>query len=168
MSKSAPDYLRLIDEPAGKRCDVTPLFANGDAFAALVDDLLALFSEAPFDVIAGIDALGFVLGGAMAVRAGCGFVAVRKGGKLPVAADRVEFVDYSRETKVLELRNGAVTPGMAVLVVDEWIETGAQVSAAATLIERQGGIVAGIAAIAADAGEGTRRMLERFTVRTIR
>ncbi len=168
MSKPAPDYLRLIDEPAGKRCDVTPLFADGAAFAALVDDVLALFSETPFNAIAGIDALGFVLGGAMAVRAGCGFVAVRKGGKLLVAADRVEFVDYTGETKALELRHCAVTPGMTVLVVDEWIGTGAQAGAAATLIERQGGIVAGIAAIAADAGEGSRRLFERFTVRTIR
>ena len=96
-----PEYLRLIDEPSGKRCDATPLFADGAAFAALVDDLLALFSDTPFDAIAGIDALGFVLGGALAVRAGCGFVAVRKGGELAVAADRVEFVDYSGEKKSL-------------------------------------------------------------------
>jgi adenine phosphoribosyltransferase len=168
MGRSTPTYLRLIDEPAGKRCDVTPLFAGGDACPALVDDLLGLFAGTPFDVIAGIDALGFVLGGAMAFRAGCGFIAVRKVGKLSVTADRVEFVDYSGETKALEVRPGAVTPGSAVLVIDEWIGTGAQASTAATLIERQGGIVAGITAIAADAGDGARSLSERCTVRTIR
>ncbi len=168
MGRPAPAYLRLIDEPAGKRCDVTPLFADSEAFAALVDDLLALFADAPFDVIAGIDALGFVLGGAMAIRAGRGFIAVRKGGKLPVAADRVGFVDYTGETKALELGHNAVTPGMRVLIVDEWIETGAQVAAAATLVDRQGGIVVGVAAIAADVSERTRPLFERFTVRTIR
>jgi adenine phosphoribosyltransferase len=169
MARSAPDYLRLIDEhTTGNRCDVTPLFADGEAFAALVDDLLALFSDTPFDAIAGIDALGFVLGGAMALRAGCGLVVVRKGGKLPVFADRIEFVDYTGDAKILELRHGAVTRGMRILLVDEWIETGAQVAAAATLIERQQAFVVGIAAIAADVSERTRPLFERFAVRAIR
>ena len=104
----------------------------------------------------------------MALRAGCGVVAVRKGGKLPVAADRVEFVDYSGEKKSLELRGGAVTPGMRVLVVDEWIGTGAQAGAAATLIERQEGVVVGVAAIASDAKPPPHALLERLSVRTIR
>jgi adenine phosphoribosyltransferase len=78
-------YLALIDtHTCGQRSDVTPLFADARAFAALVDDLLALSGgSAAFDVVAGIDALGFILGAALALRARVGFVPIRKGGNRP-------------------------------------------------------------------------------------
>ena len=80
------DYLRLIDtHTSGNRCDLTPLFADPEGFTALLDDLERLLEGAAFDVVAGIDALGFVVGAALAARRGAGFLAIRKGGKLPVA-----------------------------------------------------------------------------------
>ena len=146
---TAPFYLDLIDRrTSGARYYLTPLFAEGSALSALTGDLLAAFEGTPFDVIAGIDALGFILGAAMATRAGTGLVAVRKGGKLPLdRVDRCTFTDYTGTKKSLELRPGAVRPGMRVLLVDEWVETGAQVSAALELIEGQGAVVVGIAAV---------------------
>src|SRR5689334_9465137 len=102
-------YLALIDhETSGNRCDVTPLFADYAAFSAMVDDLAALVEPLAFDAVAGIDALGFILGTALALRTQVGFVPVRKGGKLPVAVDSAECVDYTGQRKTLELRRGAL------------------------------------------------------------
>ncbi|MFH1524012.1 MAG: phosphoribosyltransferase family protein [Chloroflexota bacterium] len=157
------DYLRLIDtHTRGPRYDVTPLFADAAAFAALVSDLIAPFDVAEIDFVAGIDALGFILGTAIAIRLGRGFIPIRKGGKLPVQADAMDFVDYTGQSKSLELRAGAVPLGAKILLVDEWIETGAQVKAAAQLIERQGGVLAGIASISIDLNEKTRSLLETY------
>jgi adenine phosphoribosyltransferase len=93
-------YLHLIDtQTSGPRCDVTPLFADPAAFAQLITDLSAPFRTAPLDYVAGIDALGFVLGGAMALHLGKSFIPIRKRGKLPVAPLAAEFVDYSGQAK---------------------------------------------------------------------
>ena len=89
-----------------------------------------------FDCVVGIDALGFILGTAVAIHSKKAFVPIRKGGKLPVVSDAIGFVDYTGQVKSLELRKGAITPGTRVLLVDEWIETGSQVKAAVELIER--------------------------------
>jgi len=157
------DYLKLVDtDTSGPRCDVTPLFADGAAFAALVADILAYFPAHSYDTVAGIDALGFVLGAAVAVRAEKGFIPIRKGGKLPVVTESRSFVDYSRKEKSLEIRTDVVSPGDRVLVVDEWIETGTQVSAAIELIESQGGLVAGIATINMDENETTDALKVRY------
>jgi len=157
------DYLALIDtHTAGPRYDVTPLFADFAAFAELVGDLCSQLGDVEIDAVAGIDALGFILGTAVALARRVGFITVRKGGKLPVRADTAEFVDYTGQRKALELRKGAVKAGMRVLVVDEWIETGAQVGAAIGLIEGQGGVVAGLATINIDGNPHTRSLLERY------
>jgi hypothetical protein len=78
-------YLDRIDcNTPGPRDDVSPLFADGAALAAAVEDLATLCDPLGYDVVAGIDALGFALGAALAGRAGCGLILVRKAGKLPV------------------------------------------------------------------------------------
>jgi len=157
------DYLRLIDtNTSGPRCDVTPLFAHPEAFAELVADLCAPFDAAEIDFVAGIDALGFILGTAIAVHLHKGFIPLRKGGKLPVAVTSVEFVDYSGQPKALELRQGGLPVGGRVLLVDEWLETGAQVQAAVALVEAAGGVVTGIAAINMDDNPGVRVLRERY------
>jgi len=153
-------YLRLIDrDTTGGRCDVTPLFADPEAFARLLDDLTRQFAGTEFDLVAAVDALGFILRTAVALRTGKGLVVVRKGGKLPVPADVAEFVDYTGRPKSLELRPDAVARGSRVLLVDEWVETGAQVRAAISLIEGRGGVVVGVASINIDeeAGAGLRQ-----------
>ena len=161
---SSRPYLALIDrDTSGNRCDVTPLFADYAAFSALVDDLAALVEPLAFDVVVGIDALGFILGAALALRMQRGFVPIRKGGKLPVAVDSVECVDYTGQRKTLELRQGALATGTRALLVDEWIETGAQVRAAIQLIEGQGGVIAGIASLHMDDDEATEPLRARYT-----
>ncbi|HKP53789.1 MAG TPA: phosphoribosyltransferase family protein [Chloroflexia bacterium] len=155
------NYLQLIDTNThGPRYDVTPLFSDHEAFTALIADLSRPFDASDFDVVAGIDALGFILGTAVALRFRKGFIPIRKGGKLPVEVDTCAFVDYTGQEKSLELRADAIKQGTRVLIVDEWIETGAQVKAAIQLIESQGGVIAGIAAINIDDNEATRPLLE--------
>lgn len=162
------DYLRMIDTHTnGPRCDVTPLFGDYAAFTALVDDLVMRLTGTTVDIVAGIDALGFILGTALAVRLRVGFLPIRKGGKLPVKVERAEFVDYTRTRKVLELRADALRPGTRVVLVDEWIETGAQMRAAIALIEGQGGVVAGIAAIHIDLNAHTRTLFEKYNCQCV-
>ena len=119
------NYRNLVDTKTdGPRYDVTPLFSDYNAFIQLVSDLVHPFKEDQFDCIVGIDALGFILGTAVAIHSKKAFVPIRKDGKLPVVSDAVGFVDYTGQVKSLELRKGAITPGTRVLLVDEWIETG--------------------------------------------
>jgi adenine phosphoribosyltransferase len=98
-------YLELIDRHTpGPRDDVSPLFANSAAFAGAVSDLAARCEPLHVDVVAAIDALGFVLGAAVAHQLRCGLILLRKADKLPVPTLRQTFTDYSGETKALEMR----------------------------------------------------------------
>jgi adenine phosphoribosyltransferase len=128
----------------------------------LVSDLSEPFISAAIDYVAGIDALGFVLGTALALHLNRGFIPIRKRGKLPVVAAVVEFVDYTGEKKALELRRGILRPGDRVLLVDEWIETGAQMQAAIDLIEQEGGVIAGVATINIDNNPIAVRLCEKY------
>lgn len=158
------DYLSLIDRSKlhYKRSDVTPIFAEPAAFAALVDDMIAPFRGAGVQRVAGTDALGFIVGTALALRLGVGFVPIRKGGKLPVRNERVSFTDYTGNEKSLELRAVPWPVGTRVLLVDEWIETGATAQAAVELIERASGVVVGIAAIAFRRNEKTAPLWAKY------
>jgi len=161
-------YLCKIDtETPGNRNDVTPLFADAECFGQLVDDLAGPFQNTQLDYVACVDSLGFILGTAIANRLDLGVIAIRKGGKLPVEVDSEEFQDYSGEVKRLEIRRDVLPPRSRILLVDEWIETGAQVSAAITLIEGHGAIVAGIATINMDDNERTRSISSRYEVYSV-
>ena len=128
-------YLSLIDtKTPGGRYDVTPIFSDPRAFSSLIDDLVSLCKDLEFDVIAGIDALGFILSSGLSLKLGKSLVLVRKGGKLPVSVDSEKLVDYSGVEKSLEIRKDALMHFNSALIVDEWIETGSQIRAAANLI----------------------------------
>ncbi|MEL7116549.1 MAG: phosphoribosyltransferase family protein [Pseudomonadota bacterium] len=128
--------------------DPTSIYINQDAFADLLDDLLADLEGTECDVVGGLDAMGFVLGAALAARLGVGFLPIRKAGKLCVETDRVSFTNYSGRTQDMEMRLPAFAPGTRVLLVDQWIETGGTMEGAIALVERQQGTVAGLVAIA--------------------
>lgn len=151
------------------RYDATPLFADSDTFAELRADLLARVPGEP-TAVAGIDALGFVLGGALATELDTGFVAVRKGGKLPYPRGKLlrrEVTDYSGESKALELHPDAVGEGDRVLLVDEWVETGAQMRAAAELVEAADASVVGVLATRVPENGGTEPLFDRYDVRSL-
>lgn len=120
--------------------DVTTLIGHGPGFAAAVGDMADRADAAGAQVIAGIEARGFVFGAAMAARMGLPFVPVRKPGKLPVA---VLAIDYALEygTDTLEVDPGAVPDEARVVLVDDLIATGGTALAAVELLRRAGGEV---------------------------
>jgi adenine phosphoribosyltransferase len=128
--------------------DPTSIYINGDAFNDLLDDLVADLDGVAIDVVAGLDAMGFVLGSALAARLKVGFLPIRKAGKLCVDTDSVTFSNYSGRTQDMEVRRPAFAPGTKVLIADQWVETGGTMDAAIRLVERQEGKVAALAAIA--------------------
>ena len=146
--------------------DPTSIYINGDAFTQLLDDLTADLEGVDCDVVAGLDAMGFVLGAALATRIGVGFLPIRKAGKLCVDTDSVSFTNYSGRTQDMEMRTPAFAAGTRVLLVDQWIETGGTMDGAIRLVERQGGIVAGIATIAMEDNDRTAGYRAAYSVVT--
>jgi len=142
--------------------DPTSIYINGDAFHDLLDDLAADLADVRCDVVAGLDAMGFVLGAALATRLGVGFLPIRKAGKLCVDTDKVTFSNYSGRTQDMEMRQPAFAPGTKVLLVDQWIETGGTMDGAIRLVERQQGIVAGLVAIAMEDNDKTASYRQHY------
>jgi adenine phosphoribosyltransferase len=92
-----------------------------------------------------------------------GYTVIDWDGKRPLAVLAADFVDYSGQRKVLEIHRGLLQPGARVLLVDEWIETGAQIQAAIHLIEQEGGVVAGIATINIDDNPLPARLCQKYS-----
>ena len=142
--------------------DPTSIYINGEAFHDLLDDLVADLNGVTADVVAGLDAMGFVLGSALATRLGIGFLPVRKAGKLCVETDKVSFSNYSGRTQDMEMRLPAFAKGTKVLLADQWVETGGTMDGAIRLVERQGGSVVGLAAVAIEENPVTAAYRRKF------
>lgn len=142
--------------------DPTSIYINGDAFHDLLNDLVLDLKNVKCDVVAGLDAMGFVLGTALATRLNVGFLPIRKAGKLCVDTDSVTFTNYSGRTQDMEVRTPAFLSGTRVLLVDQWIETGGTMDGAIRLVKRQEGIVAGLVAIAMESNDKTDEYRECF------
>lgn len=136
--------------------DLSPVFADGPAFRAIVD---AFVDAAPeIDTVVGVEARGFLLAAAMAYARGIGVVGVRKPGKLPVVADRESYaLEYGETT--LELAEGTLRPGGRAFVIDDVLATGGTVAATCALVERSGTEVAGIGVVIEIAALGARDVL---------
>jgi adenine phosphoribosyltransferase len=138
--RDVPDF----PEPGISFKDITPLLANGPAFAAVIDALAA--GHGPVDKVAGIEARGFILAAPVAVRLGSGFVPVRKAGKLPAQTYREDYqLEYG--TATIEVHTDAFDPGDKVLIVDDVLATGGTALATADLVRRAGAEVAGVAVL---------------------
>jgi adenine phosphoribosyltransferase len=120
--------------------DITPLLADPRAFHIVLDAIAHRFIGEHIDAIVGIDARGFIFGGALAARLNASFVPARKPGKLPAETDRVSFkTEYS--TAELEIHKGSFRRGARVVIVDDVLATGGTAKAAAQLVAGQGGEV---------------------------
>lgn len=159
-------YLRIMAPntkgPKFAWLDPTSIYINGAAFHDLLDDLEADLQSAEVDVVAGLDAMGFVLAAALATRLGVGFLPIRKAGKLCVDTDKATFTNYSGRTQDMEMRLPAFAPGTRVLLVDQWVETGGTMRGAIELVTAQQGLVAGLVAIAIEENDVTRGFRERY------
>jgi len=136
--RSIPDY----PKPGIIFRDITTLLGNPRAFRRAVDELVQPYAGVRIDKVAGIEARGFILGGAVAHQLSTGFIPVRKKGKLPW---RVMGEDYALEygSDRMEIHQDAVSKGENVIVVDDLIATGGTAFAAIKLLERAGGKVVG-------------------------
>ena len=122
--------------------DITPVLASAAAFQEVMDCFVEHAQTLAPDVIAGVESRGFLFGAPLALDLGLGFVPIRKAGKLPSATEREEYVlEYG--TGILEAHRDSIQPGQRVLIVDDLLATGGTAAAAARLIEKLGGKVAG-------------------------
>ncbi|MFD1106757.1 adenine phosphoribosyltransferase [Sphingobium olei] len=140
MSIHLADLVRTIPDfpKAGIQFrDITTLLADGEGFRTLIDELAAIARPLDPDLVVGIEARGFILGAAIALAIGKGFVPVRKAGKLPGVTVGIDYVlEYG--TDRLELHRGQVPNGSRVILVDDLIATGGTAIAAAQLLREQG------------------------------
>lgn len=142
--------------------DPTSIYINGEAFHDLLDDLCAEIDPDEVDVVAGLDAMGFVLGAAIATRIGRGFLPIRKAGKLCVDTDSASYTNYSGRTQDMEMRLPAFAPDTRVLLVDQWVETGGSIHGAMQLVEQQKGKIAGIVSIVIEECERTNEYRKKY------
>jgi adenine phosphoribosyltransferase len=131
--RSIPDY----PKPGIMFRDITTLLGDARAFRRAVDELVQPWSGTKIDKIAGIEARGFILGGAVAHQLSAGFVPIRKKGKLP---HKVVSIGYSLEYGVdeMEMHVDALAPGERVILVDDLIATGGTAGAAVKLLQKLG------------------------------
>lgn len=142
--------------------DPTSIYINGKAFHDLLDDLCSELDADTIDVVAGLDAMGFVLGAGIATRLGKGFLPIRKAGKLCVDTDSASYTNYSGRTQDMEMRIPAFAPKTRVLLVDQWIETGGSMHGAIQLVEQQNGTVAGMVAVVMEDNDNTKSYREKY------
>ncbi|MEV0276212.1 adenine phosphoribosyltransferase [Streptomyces sp. NPDC050610] len=126
--------------------DITPLLADAKAFGALTDALVELCERHRADKVVGLEARGFILAAPVAVRAGLGFVPVRKAGKLP-GATLAQSYELEYGSAEIEIHADALRPGDRVLVIDDVLATGGTAEASVQLIRRTGAEVAGVAVL---------------------
>jgi adenine phosphoribosyltransferase len=123
--------------------DITPLLARKELFREVVDLMSKTWSDQPPDLVAAIEARGFIPGAAIAVKLNAGFVPIRKTGKLPWKTIGEGYqLEYG--TDQLEIHSDAVEPGQRVLIVDDVLATGGTAAAAVRLISKLGGNVIGV------------------------
>lgn len=136
-----PDY----PEPGVSFKDLTPVFGDPQGLRRIVDELVGRF-EGQFDIVAGLEARGFVLAAAAAYASGTGMLTIRKAGKLPREVYRDDYtLEYGSAS--LEIHRDEIAAGTRVLILDDVLATGGTVGSAARLVERVGGVVAGVGVV---------------------
>ena len=146
--------------------DIMPLLSNADALRETVDLLAEWSAPREPDLILGAEARGFITGGALACKLGCGFVAARKPGKLPWRTVSAKYaLEYGYD--VLELHADAISAGQRVIVHDDVLATGGTAKAKCDLVEQLGGEVVGVAFIISLEFLEGRKRLEGYDVHSL-
>jgi len=139
--------------------DITTLLKDAQGFRKTVDEFVQRYTGSDIDVIVGLEARGFILGGAIAHQLGKGFVPIRKAGKLPHKTVSHEYeLEYGKDK--IEIHEDAINKGDKVLIVDDLIATGGTALAAAKLVEKLGGEVVEMAFIVDLPEVGGRKKIE--------
>jgi adenine phosphoribosyltransferase len=162
--KTVKDYIRtIVDFPHEGIMfrDVTTLFADARGFRMCIDQLLHPYAGRRIDKVVGLEARGFILGGAIAHQLAVGFVPIRKKGKLPGTTISQDYkLEYGEA--IMEVHDDALLPGEKVLLVDDLLATGGTAEAGIKLIERLGAEIVGCAFIVDLPELGGRALLERL------
>lgn len=146
--------------------DITPLLANADALEAAIEQLAEPFMESGIDVVAAVEARGFIFGSAVAKALHVGFVPVRKKGKLPFETHSVSYgLEYGTDS--VEVHTDAVQAGDRVLMVDDLLATGGTMVAACELIEKLGAEIAGLTFLIELADLNGRENLSQYDIHTV-
>jgi len=131
--RTIPDY----PQPGVKFRDITTLLGNAQAFSKAIDGMVGDFRNQQVDKVAGIEARGFILGGAVAYQLHSGFVPIRKKGKLPYDTVRIAYsLEYGIDE--MEMHRDAINPNERILIIDDLIATGGTAVAATQLLQRMG------------------------------
>ena len=160
--KTIKDYIRTIPDFPHEGImfrDVTTLFSDARGFRIAIDQLLHPYAGTDIDKVVGLEARGFILGGAIAHQLSVGFVPIRKKGKLPGATIEQSYVLEYGEA-VMEVHDDAIQPGERILVVDDLLATGGTAEAGIKVIERMGGDITGCAFVIDLPELGGRKKLE--------
>ena len=140
--RTVPDW----PEPGVQFRDITPLLSTPKVFRVLIDEFVHRYFDTRPDVIAGLDARGFIIGSVLAYELNLGFVPIRKKGKLPYTTVQESYeLEYGSAT--VEMHTDAVRPGDRVVLIDDLIATGGTMMAGRRLLERLGAQVVEGAAI---------------------
>ncbi len=122
--------------------DITTLLENGTALRQAIDEMADGFSNKHPDLVVGTESRVFLFGAPLAYKLGCGFVLVRKPGKLPAAIEKITYdLEYGQDT--LEIHTDAIKPGQKVLIVDDLLATGGTMAATVQLVRKLGGDIIG-------------------------
>jgi adenine phosphoribosyltransferase len=164
--KTVKDYSRTIVEFPHEGIlfrDVTTLFADPRGFRMAIDQMLHPYAGMQIDKVVGLEARGFILGGAIAHQLSVGFVPVRKKGKLPGAVISEEYtLEYGEA--IVEIHDDAIQAGEKILVVDDLLATGGTAEAGIKLIERLGGEIISCAFVIDLPDLGGRKRLEAMGI----
>ncbi|MCA1774719.1 MAG: adenine phosphoribosyltransferase [Paracoccaceae bacterium] len=164
--KTVQDYIRTIPDFPHEGImfrDVTTLFADPRGFRIAIDQLLHPYAGLPIDRVIGLEARGFILGGAIAHQLSVGFVPIRKKGKLPGQTLEQDYtLEYGKA--VMEIHADAIQPGETVLIVDDLLATGGTAEAGIKLCERMGAKIIGCAFVIDLPDLGGRAKLEALGI----
>ncbi|MHA7851268.1 MULTISPECIES: adenine phosphoribosyltransferase [Roseovarius] len=164
VTRTVKDYIRtIVDFPHEGIMfrDVTTLFADPRGFRMAIDQMLHPYAGLRIDKVVGLEARGFILGGAIAHQLSLGFVPIRKKGKLPGAVISEEYqLEYGEA--IVEIHDDAIQPGEKVLLVDDLLATGGTAEAGIKLVERLGGEIMGCAFVIDLPELGGRARLEKM------
>jgi adenine phosphoribosyltransferase len=167
--KELADYVKSIEDFPQKGVifrDITSVLQDKDGLQLAIDKLIELIKDVDFDIVAGTESRGFLLGMPIAYKLNKGFVPIRKKGKLPREVVSREY-DLEYGKAVIEIHKDAIKKGDRVLVIDDLIATGGTVEAAVQLIEELGGEVAKIIFLMELKGLNGREKLKGYDVDSV-
>ncbi len=140
--------------------DITTLLKDARGFRMVIDEIVHRYSNREIDIVVGLEARGFILGGAVAHQLGKGFVPIRKSGKLPAKTESYEYeLEYGKDK--IEVHSDSIKKGDRVLLIDDLLATGGTALAGAKLIEKLGGKIVEMAFIIDLPDVGGRKKLEK-------